>query len=576
MKRDDKAWPFILVALGALVLLRLFIWKSFFNVEPFIKEDASNLICAAAILGVAAMYYGRKAAVGLPFQNRSTGLEGVLGIYFALAAVSFFPSVDHTATLRQIVILFAYLLFFFMLSETSLGEVRRPWVLLFLLVVSFLIACGGLKDYVYLIHRQPNPSDAVVAQTNDSLYHILMTKRVTSLFGWPNVLAGYLGLVIPLAAATLITSSRWWIKVSAGIVMVVMLACLLLTFSFLGWTSLIIGFIAAGALFVAGRSDIGRELKTGAVVFGVVVAVLFAVVVVKKNFSSSVTPRKQYLSEAVKAIEANPFLGTGLDSFRFASSKFAETRDGLTAYTHNSYLHLWVEAGLPGFLAGLAVAFWVLWLFILRLRRQADPTQRVWSAAFVWAFVGFFVDNIWSFTFIKPNISFFFWVILGFACSCGLEEDRKRQASAASRPGLGALVVIIIIGLAFCVRATSALLTTRDAMDLERQGQYDRSLEVFRKARAIDPTESRIAFESGKRYVMAYQRSGNPQFLKEAEGEFMAAAERSPFYGSRLLLGVIYRAMGRNTEASMKFNEALLLAPFEAARDIRLFEPARR
>jgi tetratricopeptide (TPR) repeat protein len=201
--------------------------------------------------------------------------------------------------------------------------------------------------------------------------------------------------------------------------------------------------------------------------------------------------------------------------------------------------------------------------------------QRLWSAAFIWAFVAFFVDNIWSFTFIKPNISLFFWVFLGFACSFGLEEDRKRQASAASRTGMWVLVAATLVGIAFCLRATSALLVAADAISLEQRGQYDRSLEVFRKARAIDPTEPRIAFEAGKRYILAYQRTRNPQFLKDAETEFLASAERSPYYGSRLLLGIIDRAQGRNGEAKERFNEALALAPFEAGRDIQMLEQTR-
>lgn len=559
------------VVLWGLILWRLFVWKFFFGLEPFVKEDLTNVLCAVPILIVAGLYYGWKTARNQPLQDRRTGIEWALWAYFAASAFSIVFSVDRIATVRYAVVLFSYLVFFFMLVETLDDGVRRQWFFLLFLALSLLIAGWGIRDYLYLIGRAPDPSDKALENTNDSLYYILLNKRACSFFGWPNVLAGYLGLAIPLGLAAALTWRALWAKLAAGISIAVMLVTLFLTFSFLGWLSFLVGFVAAMAVFFFRQKDVGRSTKIALILFSIAAAALFTVVVVKKNFSIAVGPRQQYFIQSVRAIKEHPLLGTGLDTFRYASTKLATDKGGVTAFAHNSYLQIWVESGILGFLAVLVLVFFVLRKFHrLAWRSVEGVSDRYWAVAFVWAFTAVFVDNLWSFTFVKPNISIFFWVVLGYACSFDTSAVARKKYALPVRSVIGWLAfLVIVVVLVVTVRATATQWMCRQAFVQDSQGLANDALQSLKQARRIDPKDARIAFEIGKRYVQGFQQSGDRRFLALAEQELLDASENSPFYGSRLLLGLIYRSQGRAKEGRDWISEAYQCSALETERDVR-------
>lgn len=566
-----------LAGLSLLVLFRLLVWKLFVNLDVFVKEDLSNLLCLVPILVFAGVFYGRKAVLGLPLQERRTGLEPVLWALLAACALSLLPSVDRTATLRYVMVWFSYVLFFFMLAETLDTAARRKWFLVFLVGLALLIAGWGIRDYLYLIGRAPDPSDEGLANTNDSLYYILTHKRACSFFGWPNVLAGFLGLTIPLAFTVALTWRAWWAKLAAGISVLVLAVTLLLTFSFLGWLSLLIGFIVTIAVLFLRRQLIGRGVKIALICFAVLAAGLFTFVILKKNFSISVTPRQQYFNQAVRGIARHPVLGTGLDTFRYASAKEAVDKGGLTAFAHNSYLQLWVEAGLLGFLAGLGLAFFILWKFFrLVWLGSGSAEDRLRNAAFAWAFTSFLVDNIWSFTLIKPNISLFFWVVLAYACSFDTREVRRKEVPRPLRATAGwAAVAAIITVLFFTGRALAAQWMCKIAFEAEAKGRPQEALAAFQRARLIYPEDARIAFETGKRYIQSYHMSGDSRMITLAEQEFLVAVDNAPTYGPRLMMGLICQSQGRMRDSRDWLSEAYTLSPFETQRDLKAIGIAR-
>jgi len=559
-------------ALCALVLLRLLVWKFFPTFEPFIKEDISNLICAAAILVVAAFFYGRKAVLGAPLQEKRTGLELVLGAYLAASALSLVISVDRVATTRYVIVLFSYVVFFFMLAETLDDHVRRRAFLIFFLAMALLVAGWGIRDYIYLIQRPPDPSDANLQKTNDSLYYILMRKRACSFFGWPNVLAGFLGLAIPVGLSAVATWRSIWAKLAAAVYVVVMLAGLFFTFSFLGWLSFLIGFFAAAVVFLWGRQPTGRGVKIAMGIFALTAVALFAIVVWKKDFATAIDPRREYLNESLRGIADHPFLGTGLDTFRYASAKYATLRDGLTAFAHNSYLQVWVESGLLGFLAILAVAFVVLKTLYARARRVGDGiSERVMAAAFVWAFAAFFVDNLWSFTVIKPNISLFFWVVLGYVFAANTVLPQGKALPEWLRRAAGwTTVLVIVVAMGFAARGIAAQTFAQQAVVAEARGKLVDMVQLFQRARKIDPKDARIAFEFSKRYVSRYQQTGDVRLLAAAEEELLDSVDNSPLYASRLMLGLVYRAKGRMAEARDLIREAQTVGAYETNRDLAM------
>jgi hypothetical protein len=273
----------------------------------------------------------------------------------------------------------------------------------------------------------------------------------------------------------------------------------------------------------------------------------------------------------VAAIARHPFLGTGLDTFRYASSRLATIKGGITAFAHNAYFQVWVEAGLLGVLTLCVLAFFILKKVYGSARRlESDFAVRLRDTAFVWAFTTFFVDNLWSFTVLKPNISLFFWVVLGYVFSFYAEPPKENPSGRRwQRAGnwLALLAIVAVLGLA--VRGIAAEWACGNAFLAEARGQMPEAQQAFALSRKIDPYEGRVAFESGKRYFTVYQQTGDRRFLSIAEQELLDSAENSPFYGSRAMLGLIYRSEGRMSEARDWLKDSVSVAPFETTRDLR-------
>lgn len=569
--KDNLMANLFLAGLCLLIVLRLVVWKFFPVLDTFVKEDLSNLLCVAPILLFAVVFYLHRVLKGRPLQERRTGLEPALWVFFATCVLSFFTSVDRAFTLRYVEVWFAYILFFFMLTDTLDSQLRRKWFLVFIMGLALVIAGWGIRDYIYLVTRPPDPADAALANTNDSLYYILRNKRACSFFGWPNVLAGFLGLTIPLGFTVALMWRAWWAKLAAVIAVTVMVLALLMTFSVLGWLSLLLGFVVAAGILFARREDVGRGVRVALTVFAVIAAVMFTVVILRKNFAIAVTPRQQYFQQTVAGIKEHPFLGTGLDTFRYLSSRMATDRGGLTAFAHNSYLQCWVESGLPGLLAMLALVFVVLAKFYRLAWRVGEGWEvRLRYAAFAWACTAFFVDNIWSFTIIKANISLFFWMFLAYICSFDTRSVQRREVLRKLRP-VGGWLAVLVLCAAFLltVRSLAVQWMFRAALVAEGKGQPEETLRAFKRARELDPNDSKVAYETGKRYLQFYQQTPDPRLLALAEQEFLSAADTSPSYIPRALLGLIYQHLGRKRDASEWLSESYRMAPLETERDLQ-------
>ena len=391
--------------------LRLWIWKLFPGLESGIKDDLSNMIIASLIFGLAMFFFARRAVHAQGFSK--SGLEGPIALFIAAAAWSSFWTVDMASTVRAILMLLAYVFFFFILLQTLVREQQRRIFLWVFLIGSIVVAGFGINDIIVLNRVSPEALESA-RLTNKSLYYILTHKRACSLFGWPNVMAGFLMLSMPLAVALFMSVRSWWLKAIAGVGVVMMVVAFYFSFSFLGWSGFMITSAVCFFVLIQRRIVVMPVLLARYSLLGMVlVALLFTGVVLKKNFGESMAPRKEYARVVRSVITEHPFLGTGFGAYRYASMKFVVSNEGETAFPHNTYAQVWAETGLPGLAA-------VLWLIVAAfflaqgiIRRIGEGKDKMVFLAVLVGLAAFFVDNINSFTMLKPNISFFFSVWIG-------------------------------------------------------------------------------------------------------------------------------------------------------------------
>ncbi len=559
-----------LVAVIFIFALRLWIWKFFPSLESGIKDDLSNMIIASCIFTLAAFFFSRKM-----FRRETcfkSGLEAPLTLFIAAAALSLGWTVDQGASVRALVMLLAYVVYFYILLDVFADTGRRRFFLWAFLAGGLLVGALGVNDII-ILNQTPAATIEAARLTNRSLYYILTHKRACSLFGWPNVLVAFLMLVLPLAAAFFMSVKNIAGKVLVALVGCVCVAAFFFTFSFLGWSI----FLAASAFMfiVLARTGV-IAIRPAVLRFGgvavVLAALLFAGVIHKKNFGESMTPRKEYWRVVCAVIGEHPLAGTGFGTYRYASSKFVTSLEALTAFPHNSYAQIWAETGL----AGLAGMLWLIVLLVLRawekLRRLRDEKEAWFLAAAIWGLGAFLVENINSFTMLKPNISFFFWAWLAVFCSY-TRRDEVFSFWVKARPFvMAAFLAAVLTGLFLSVRMAVSLSALRAGNDLAGAGKFNPAQQQYARARALDPLNINILTAQGSLYLRAFNATRQAAWLDHAEQSFIQASELSPdFYYDYLALSSIHALRGDAGGARVFYRQAMERSPFEAERDTAIF-----
>ncbi len=557
-----------LIAASFILWLRLVIWRFFPGLESALKDDLSNMIIAGAIYGLASCYFIHKSVrrESLPV----TGLEGPLALLLAAAAASAAWTLEPWLTVRSLLMLLAYVLYFYMLFSLLSQEHYRRIFLWVFFAAALLVAAVGINDILVL--NKVSAAEVENARlTNRSLYYILINKRACSFFGWPNVLAGFLMLAMPLAGALAIGARSWAVRVFVLAGAGVLLTAFFFTFSFLGWSIFLVTAAGIFALLVwTRRIRLSVKMIWAAGACVAVGLALFTGVILKKNFSGSISPRQEYMRIVGATIAEHPVRGAGFGAYFPASSRFVMNLEGLTAFAHNSYAQIWAETGLPGLVAIVwLVGLLIFWVWRYFRRKDQGPEFWVMLAA-AWGMLAYLLDNINSFTMLKPNASFFFWTWLAVFCSYFGTRDRAFPSSKnAARVIMGVLVLAALAGLFLAARFGFSLACLRDARAAVNAGQAKAALPLFERARQLNPLDSSVPTSLGDVYLRAFRANKQVAALDAAQAFFMEAAVKSPnAYYNHLALSSIYTSRGSSVMARESLIRARYVSPYETGRDL--------
>lgn len=235
--------------------------------------------------------------------------------------------------------------------------------------------------------------------------------RMQGPFSSPNGLAAMLVPAVPLALGAWIEERRWSLR-GIGRALALALTCvsLLLTLS----RGALVGLVAAvAAWMILRRLWIGLAAGAGAG------AILLATGPLHDNFVASLRPGDVTVSQRFaswadgwRILEANPLLGSGVNTYWLRLSELYPPGHPLLGYAHNSYLQLAAETGVAGLAAFLAAPAYLLW------KRRPRWGANVESDALWVGLVGYLVHAAFDNHFFAMQPAFLFWVLWGwFAAS---------------------------------------------------------------------------------------------------------------------------------------------------------------
>ena len=341
----------------------------------------------------------------LIFRIRKINLSNNITIPFILWITILFVHATIFDTTTNIKLLYLNFISLFLLSFT-LNSDEELWIistLIFTLILvslhslyQFIFGFKNLKDYINLFHIK-----------DYFIQDYILRKRIFYPFSTPNLLASFLSIIIPLIWG-------FWhkkYKTFAIISYLISIPSLILTKSLGGMSSVLIGMCII----------YGIKLKfiTKKHIFFVLILILIIFTCFFQrslSFKSyrkpffSLEKRIQYWNQTWKIIKSHPFKGVGLGNLNIPSS----------LYTHNLYLQLGAELGIIGLLSFLFFVFTVLRIGIKKIKNTFQAS----TVSLFLSIIIFLLHNFWDFSFYIPEVSIFWWIILGLGCKNFLQSAK--------------------------------------------------------------------------------------------------------------------------------------------------------
>jgi len=489
----------VVLALVPVVAGKLFAWQ--------------GMLVALAVL-IAALLF----VVGLfgKFQRIKLGVVdyALIGV-LVWAAVSMTQTVYLHASLLALTQLLSYFVAFW-LARTLLC--RRSWqqaAVGAILAGGVLSAVWGLNEYVR--------TAAVLGET---------TWRIYGPFFNPNLLAGYLLVALPVAAAVV-----WWsytqsnlrskslLTVGSGFVILLMSAALLLTGSKGGLLAAAVVIVVLAFTLPRRGTRLAHRVRWLAIVVllaGVAVALLAPPIRVR-ILSAFTTQRRsaafRYYTWAAttQMIGQRPLLGFGPGSYEYVQPQFAIA--GFTRTAHQTLLQIAAETGLPS-LALLLVALTAIAVELGRRIRRAPPGQRLLAAAALAAFAGFWAHNLIDYSWYVPAVGVTVWMLVGMAMAAEPSVEALEIDALWPKVGRAVLIVALVAGCWLLTRGLRSQALTVEAEQLSRQGIPSAAVARIRRAIALDPLDA-DHYEDLSTFLVAGAWLVGPSSLQQA-----AAAQR--------------------------------------------------
>jgi O-antigen ligase len=395
------------------MLIKHLIWYSFLcliTVRPFINSWAYpdidliwNLLCS---LNTLVLLFTEKNAKLKP------SIMIPLVLFLLAMTVSGYRSLDPSSALKQIYEFFNAILIFWL--TVNLDDKKKKVLIFTIFIPSILIAIYALDQYFigfkYALNRLK-----LVSPDYQFAQRTILSKRVFATFLSPDMLAGYLILLIPINIALLIQNFKNKKRaILLSIYLFMLCITLILTKSLGGWISLLICL----ALFTYLLSKTKRFYSYDYLILSIILAAVSIIILTSrwqfffdlKNPHNSIVQRYYCYKTSLEIISNHPLGGIGLGNFRHYYQRYKPDGALFAGFSHNSYLQLWAEAGF----FGIAFFFWFVIVVIYDSSKRLKKNKNVIYLGLCIASISFLIHNTLDSTFFLAEVSYLWWIILGF------------------------------------------------------------------------------------------------------------------------------------------------------------------
>ncbi len=359
---------------------------------------------------------------------RKTPLDISIILFMAVAGLLLFMAApDLLIGVEGFRVVVQYMFWFFVVTQLFKTPEGAKRILNILVLTGFLVSLYGIYQYIIAVEIPSHWTD------NNEGY---VRTRVFSIFTTPNMLGGYLALLIPLSVGMFFSEKNRFRRIYLGISAVSMGLSILFTMSRQGWLALILVII----VYVWFKN---RKLFIPAVI-GMVALFVFCMF-----FVPSVSSRISYLlspayfqssssgGRVYRAIEGfelfrqNFWTGMGLGQFG-GSVALSHKLNG-TFSMDNYYLKTAVEMGVFGLAAFVILVYNTIAWCSRAISKIKDEAQKDWVRGITAGLVGVIFYNVTENMMEIPLISSYFWMLAGVVMFLGYGQKNINREPMESK-----------------------------------------------------------------------------------------------------------------------------------------------
>jgi len=377
-----------------------------FSILPLTNTKYSAALIGITFVSLILNYKKTKLSVPTAFVPAA--------FFLAAAAVAAVFSLMRTQSFKTFPLYVVYFMAFYCAALIFRDNKRLNIALAFLIIPAVAVSFIGIYQYVFV--KVPT----AIAWVDVTQFPELST-RVYATMENPNVLAEYLGLVVPVILGLLWTVKKPIIRLLLLVAASIITLCLILTFSRGAW----VGFALAVMIFAV--------LKEPRLIFAFVIVALIAPafmpsVVMKRIASigsleeSSNAFRVSIWIAALRMIKDYWLTGVGLGLDAFARVYRDYMIAGTPAvHSHNLYLEIGIEMGIVGIVSFL----WFIQTGISKAVRtaQRNSASSAMLVGMIGALAGHLLHGLFDYVWYSPRIVMLFWLIFGMMAALLTENE---------------------------------------------------------------------------------------------------------------------------------------------------------
>jgi O-antigen ligase len=343
--------------------------------------------------------------------------------YLSAVAVSAFQSTEVWFTIAQFFLEVQFLLMFFLIVNLirNWADVRLVFttVTVCLLLESLLMFSQyytGFEFSAFGLYTQAIESEVASA-----------VARVSGTFGSPNLAATFLSAGLAITLSGYLSDGRLVHRGLALVTFLAGLAAMVMTQSRGGWIAALVSLSLL--LVLALRRRISTRAGLVVLLVVAILGISFSTVILERfviEDTGSAVSRIYHSRLALNIIRDHPFTGVGANNQHYfvveESYRPPELAVARPAAIHNTYLAIWVELGLFGFLAFLWLVLAGGWRTLSAYLGAGDRFAAVAVAGLLAALVAY-VLQVLAEPFRPRRLQVFWLILASTAATCRIVEE---------------------------------------------------------------------------------------------------------------------------------------------------------